>query len=115
MIDLYTASTFNGQRISIMLEKTELSYTAHKINLSKGEQHQAYFLKLNASGRIPVLVDHDSGDSEPLVLTQSVAILQYLSEKMQLLFPKSFLERANVYEWMHFHAVNIGSTLFSAF
>ncbi len=115
MIDLYTANTFNGQRISIMLEEIELTYTAHKIDLMKGEQHQADFLKLNASGRIPVLVDHDSGASETLVLTQSVAILQYLAEKTQLLLPKSPLERAKVYEWMHFHAVDIGSTLLCAF
>ncbi len=115
MIDLYTASTFNGQRISIMLEEIELSYTAHKIDLIKGEQHQTDFLKLNPSGRIPVIIDHDSGASEPLILTQSVAILQYLAEKTQLLLPKSLLERAKVYEWMHFHAVDIGSTLFSAF
>ena len=115
MIDLYTASTFNGQRISIMLEETELAYTPHKIDLAKGEQHQIEFLKLNPSGRIPVLVDQNSGSNSPLVLTQSVAILQYLAEKTQLLLPKSLSDRAKVYEWMNFHAVDIGSTLFSAF
>ena len=115
MIDLYTASTFNGQRASIMLEETELAYTAHKINLLKGEQHQADFLKLNASGRIPVIVDHESGASDPFVLTQSTAILQYLAEKTQKLIPTSLVDRAKMYEWMHFHAVDIGSTLFSAF
>jgi GST-like protein len=81
----------------------------------KGEQHQAGFLKLNPSGRIPVIVDHDSGTTEPLVLTQSVAILQYLAEKTQRLLPTSLSEKARAYEWMHFHAVDIGSTLFSAF
>jgi GST-like protein len=115
MIDLYTASTFNGQRISIMLEETELAYTTHKINLAKGEQHHADFLKLNASGRIPVIVDHESGTADPFVLTQSVAILQYLAEKTQQLTPTSLVDRAKMYEWMHFHAVDIGSTLFSAF
>ncbi len=115
MIDLYTASTFNGQRVSIMLEETELPYSIHKVDLAKGEQHKTEFLKLNPSGRIPVLVDHDSGSTEPLVLTQSVAILQYLAEKTQQLLPESLPDRAKVYEWMHFHAVDIGSTLFSAF
>lgn len=115
MIDLYTASTFNGQRVSIMLEEVELAYTAHKINLAKGEQRHADFLKLNASGRIPVIVDHNSGEAEPFVLTQSTAILQYLAEKTQQLLPSSLIERAKTYEWMHFHAVDIGSTLFSAF
>ena len=58
MINLYTANTFNGQRVSIMLEETGLPYTAHRVDLAKGEQRQAEFLKLNASGRIPVLVNH---------------------------------------------------------
>ncbi len=115
MIDLYTASTFNGQRASIMLEETELAYTAHRVDLTKREQYQADFLKLNPSARIPVLVDDDSGSSTPLVLTQSVAIVQYLAEKTQQLLPESIAERAKVYEWMNFHAVDIGSTLFSAF
>lgn len=51
MIDLYTARTFNGQRVSIMLEETGLAYSAYNINLAKGEQRQAGFLKLNSSGR----------------------------------------------------------------
>ncbi len=115
MIELYTESTFNGRRVSIMLEETGLAYTAHRVDLAKGEQHQADFLRLNPSARIPVLVDHDSGTSPPLVLTQSVAILQYLAEKTQLLLPESLPARARVYEWMHFHAVDIGSVLFSTF
>ena len=115
MIDLYTASTFNGQRVSIMLEETQLVYSAHRIDLAKGEQQRPEFLKLNPSGRIPVLVDHDNGDSNSLVITQSVAILQYLAEKTGQLLPESRPARARVYEWMQFHAVDIGSVLFSAF
>ena len=113
MMNLYTASTFNGQRVSIMLEETALPYSVHGIDLTKGDQRQPDFLKLNPSGRIPVLVDHDN--AEPLVLTQSTAILQYLAEKTGKLIPDSLLARAKVYEWMHFHAVDIGSTIFSAF
>lgn len=115
MIDLYTAGTFNGQRVSIMLEEVGLAYLAHKINLAKGEQQKPAFLRLNPSGRIPVLVDHDSESSNPLVLTQSIAILQYLAEKTQQLLPESLLARAKVYEWMQFHAVDIGSVIFNAF
>ncbi|NOQ15653.1 MAG: hypothetical protein GQ581_01190 [Methyloprofundus sp.] len=51
MIDLYTERTFNGQRVSIMLEETGLDYTAHHINLMQGEQRHADFLKLNPSAR----------------------------------------------------------------
>jgi glutathione S-transferase len=98
-----------------MLEETRLPYSAHRINLAKKEQQQPAFLKLNPSGRIPVLVDHDSSDSSTSVLTQSIAILQYLAEKTGQLLPASLAERAKVYEWMHFHAIDIGSLLFSAF
>ena len=115
MIDLYTASTFNGQRATIMLEEIELDYRVHYLALMKGEQRQPNFLKLNPSGRIPVLVDHDCGDSTPFVLTQSVAIVQYLAEKSGQLLPDSLLDRAKVYEWMQFHASDMSSVLFSAF
>ena len=115
MIDLYTASTFNGQRVSITLEETGLDYSTHRVDLSKNEQQQPNFLRLNASGRIPVLIDHNSGASDSLVITQSTAILQYLAEKTKQLLPESLVDRAKVYEWMHFHAVDIGSVLFSAF
>ncbi|NOR71102.1 MAG: glutathione S-transferase family protein [Methylomarinum sp.] len=115
MINLYTANTFNGQRVSIMLEEIELPYKAHKVDLAKGEQRQAEFLRLNPSGRIPVLVDQAEGDAEPLVITQSTAILQYLAEKSGKLLPDSIQHRAKVYEWMHFHAIDIGSVIFSAF
>lgn len=115
MIDLYTASTFNGQRVSIMLEETGLPYSVHRVDLTKGDQRRPGFLKLNSSGRIPVIVDSDSGSSRPLVITQSVAILQYLAEKTGQLLPESLPDRVRVYEWMHFHAIDIGSVLFSAF
>ena len=115
MINLYTASTFNGQRVSIMLEETGLPYSVHGIDLTKGDQRQPEFLKLNPSGRIPVLIDNDNAEAESLILTQSTAILQYLAEKTGKLIPDSLSARAKVYEWMHFHAVDIGSTIFSAF
>jgi GST-like protein len=115
MIDLYTASTFNGQRVAIMLEETGLEYSTQWVDLAKGEQRLPDFLRLNPSGRIPVVVDHDTELSTPFVLTQSTAILQYLAEKTQLLLPDSILARAKIYEWMHFHAIDLGSVIFSAF
>lgn len=114
MIDFYTANTFNGRRVALMLEETGLEYSTHWLNLMQGEQKQPDFLKLNPSGRIPVIVDHDTGNSEPFKLTQSVAILQYLAEKTGRFLPEAGYERARVYEWMHFHAIDIGSVLFSA-
>ena len=114
MFELYTFNTFNGQRASIMLEETGLPYTVHRVDLFKGEQHSPKFLKLNPSGRIPVLVEYDD-ESKPFVLTQSVAIVQYLAEKTGLFLPRSVKERARLYEWMQFHAIDIGGTFFNAF
>jgi len=115
MIELYTFNTFNGQRASIMLEETGLPYTAHKVDLFKGEQRKPEFLKLNPSGRIPVLVEYDDSQTEPFVLTQSVAIVQYLAEKTGQFLPQSPKERARLFEWMQFHAIDIGGSLFNAF
>lgn len=115
MINLYTANTFNGQRVSIMLEEIALPYSVHAVDLAKGEQRQTEFLSLNPSGRIPVLIDSDQSESAPLIITQSTAILQYLAEKTGQLIPEQLAERAKVYEWMHFHAIDIGSVVFSAF
>ncbi|MGR8931654.1 MAG: glutathione S-transferase family protein [Gammaproteobacteria bacterium] len=114
MIELYTAATFNGWRASIMLEETGLPYISHRVELALKEQKWPDFLKLNPSGRIPVLVDHD-GTGEHFILTQSVAIVQYLAEKTGCLLPVAPTERAKVYEWMQFHAVDIGSSLFLVF
>ena len=114
MIELYTFNTFNGQRASVMLEETGLPYTAHKVDIFKGEQHRPKFLKLNPSGRIPVLVERDN-ESKPFVLTQSVAIVQYLAEKTGLFLPQSLKARASVYEWIQFNAIDIGGSIFNAF
>ena len=59
MIDLYTYATINGQNIVIALEEMQLEYNLHKVNLMKGEQQKPEFLKLNPSGRIPIIVDQD--------------------------------------------------------
>jgi len=106
MMDLYTDNTSNGHRVAIMLEECEIEYQVHKVNLRRGEQKQARFLKLNPSGRIPVIVDHD----ESVVLSQSVAILLYLSDKTEKFIPKDMANKAKMLEWLCFHATDIATT-----
>jgi glutathione S-transferase/GST-like protein len=60
MIDLYTAATPNGHKISIALEELALSYTLHALDLGANEQKQPWFLKINPNGRIPAIVDRNS-------------------------------------------------------
>ena len=60
MIDLFTAATPNGWKVSIALEEMELPYTLRPLTLSKLEQKEEWFLKINPNGRIPAIIDKDN-------------------------------------------------------
>jgi GST-like protein len=84
MIDLYTWTTPNGRKVSIMLEEIGLPYTTHAVNIGAGEQFDPAFLKISPNNKIPAIVDRDNG----VAMMQSGAILLYLAEKTGLLMPK---------------------------
>ena len=63
MIDLYTWTTPNGRKASILLEELGLPYTAHAVDISKDEQFKPEFLKISPNNRIPAIVDRDTGIS----------------------------------------------------
>ena len=77
MIELYTWSTPNGQKASIMLEEVGLPYRVHPINIGKGHQFHPDFLAISPNNKIPAIIDTDNG----LRLMESGAILLYLAEK----------------------------------
>jgi GSH-dependent disulfide-bond oxidoreductase len=105
MIDLYTSDTPNGRKVSIALEEMALPYTVHALKLSKGEQKQDWFLKINPNGRIPAIVDRDEGD---FAVFESGAILIYLAEKTGKLLPKDMKGRSLVIQWLMFQMGGIG-------
>jgi hypothetical protein len=74
-IELLTAATPNGQKISIFLEELGLPYTTTSIDLGADEQKAASFLATNPNGRIPAIIDH-SRNSFPVF--ESGAIFLYL-------------------------------------
>jgi len=96
MIDLYTWTTPNGRKVSILLEELGLPYTAHSIDISKGEQFQPDFLKISPNNRIPAIIDRDNG----FHLMESGAILLYLAEKTGKLLPTQMQARYRVIEWL---------------
>ncbi|MFA6265036.1 MAG: glutathione S-transferase N-terminal domain-containing protein [Pseudolabrys sp.] len=96
MIDLYTWTTPNGRKASIMLEEVGLPYTVHPIDIGKDEQFAPEFLKIGPNNRIPVIIDRDNG----LSLMESGAILIYLADKTGKLLPKSGEGRYKVIEWL---------------
>jgi len=104
MIDLYTASTPNGFKISIALEEMGLDYNLKVIDFEKRDHLTAEFLKLCPNGRIPVIVDR----SESLSVFESGAILIYLAEKTNRFLPTKIDDRAKVMEWLMFQMANVG-------
>jgi GST-like protein len=105
MIDLYTAATPNGHKVSIVLEELGLPYTVHALSFDKKEQKSADFLKINPNGRIPAIVDRANGD---FAVFESGAILVYLAELSGQLMPKDPKGRSVVLQWLMFQMGGIG-------
>ena len=77
MIELFSADTPNGKKISIMLEEINFPYKVTKVDISEGEQFKPEFKKISPFSKIPVIVDHDNNQT----IFESGAILMYLGEK----------------------------------
>ncbi len=94
MIELFTADTPNGWKISIMLEEIRLDYKISKIDLNKGEQHNPEFKKISPFNKIPVIIDHENNKS----IFESGAILMYLGEKSKMFYPEE--NRLDINQWL---------------
>jgi GSH-dependent disulfide-bond oxidoreductase len=105
MIELFTAATPNGWKVSIALEEMGLPYTTRFISLGKLEQKEEWFLKINPNGRIPAIIDHDNGD---FAVFESGAILVYLAEKTGKLLPAEPKARSRVLQWLMFQMGGVG-------
>jgi GST-like protein len=109
MIDLYTWTTPNGRKVSIMLEELGLSYTVHPVNIGADEQFDPAFVKLNPYSKIPVITDADGPDGEPITVFDSGAILIYLAEKTGSgLLPSASRARYVVLQWLMFQMSGVG-------
>ena len=107
MIDLYTWSTPNGRKISIMLEELGLEYKVYPINITKNEQYSTDFLKLSPNNKIPAIYDRENKIS----LMESGTILLYLAEKYNKFFPKGLNEKYKYMEWLSFQIASQGPML----
>jgi GST-like protein len=109
MIELYTWSTPNGRKVSIMLEECALPYTVHKINIGTNrEQFAPEYLKINPNGKIPSIVDPDGPEGKPYAMMESGAILIYLAGKTGKLLPQSLRRRYDALQWLMFQMGSIG-------
>jgi len=94
MIELLTANTPNGKKISIMLEEINFEYKVTKVNINKDEQFKPEFVKLSPFRKIPVIIDHENKQS----LFESGAILIYLAEKSKMFYPEN--NRLEINQWL---------------
>jgi GSH-dependent disulfide-bond oxidoreductase len=108
VIDLYTWSTPNGRKVSIMLEECALPYRVHPVNIGKGEQFTPEFLALNPNNRIPAIVDSNAPDGKSLPLFESGAILIYLGEKTGKFIPRDARARLLCLQWLMFQMGGVG-------
>ncbi|WP_394558431.1 glutathione S-transferase family protein [Aquipseudomonas alcaligenes] len=102
MIDLYTAATPNGHKISIALEELGLPYQVHALSFDKKEQKTPEFLRINPNGRIPAIVD------DGFAVFESGAILIYLAEKTGKLLPSDVKGRSLAIQWLMFQMGGVG-------
>ena len=106
MIDLYTWTTPNGYKVSIMLEECGLPYDVHPVNIREGEQFKPEFVQICPNSKIPAIVDRD-GEGGDVSVFESGAILQYLAEKTGRFLPTSGAARAKVLEWTFWQMANL--------
>ncbi len=105
MIDLYTWTTPNGRKVSIMLEEVGLPYNVHGVDITADEQFDPGFLAISPNNKIPAIVDHEADRS----LFESGAILIYLAEKTGMLMPAE--NRWEILEWLMFQMGGFGPML----
>jgi GST-like protein len=107
-LQLYSAPTPNGVKVSIMLEEIGLPYEPHYIDIGKDESWTPEYLALNPNGKIPAIVDPDGPNGKPFGLFESGAILLYLAEKTGKLLPADPALRYETIQWVFFQMAAIG-------
>jgi len=95
VIELFSADTPNGKKISIMLEEINFKYNVTKVDLSAGEQFKPNFRKISPFSKIPVIVDHSNNNE---AIFESGAILIYLGEKSNKFYKTE--DRLKINQWL---------------
>jgi GST-like protein len=108
MIDLYTWTTPNGRKVSIMLEETGLPYEPHLVNFDTHDQASPEYRSLNPYGKIPAIIDPNGPGAHALALFESGAILIYLAEKTGQLLPRDPAQRYQTLQWLMFQVGGVG-------
>jgi len=98
MIDFYCVPTSNGQKIAILLCELDLKFNLIQVKRVAGEPPNESYLNINPIGKYPSIIDYENPNKK-IIIYETQAIAQYLTEKTQLLLPKDSEERANAHIW----------------
>jgi GST-like protein len=107
-LQLYSLTTPNGVKVSIMLEETGLPYEAHYVDFGRKDQKTPEYLSLNPNGKIPAIIDPNGPGGRPLPLYESGAILLYLAEKTGKLLPREAVRRWEAIQWVFWQVAFVG-------
>ena len=107
-LQLYSAPTPNGVKVSIMLEETGIPYEPHFVDIMANETWTPQFLSLNPNGKIPAIVDPDGPGGQPMALFESGAILVYLADKAGMLMPADPARRYETLQWVMWQMGAVG-------
>lgn len=107
-IDLYYWPTPNGWKVSVALEEMGLRHVVHYVDIGKGEQFAAEFLRISPNNRMPAIVDPEGPDGAPLAIFESGAILQYLARKTGQFHGASERDRISVDQWLMWQMGGVG-------
>jgi len=109
MIELAYWTTPNGHKITIFLEESGTPYKIVPINISKGEQFSAAFLKISPNNRVPAILDTAPADGgAPVSVFESGAILQYLAEKTGKFLGQDIREKYDALQWLNWQMGGLG-------
>jgi GST-like protein len=109
MIDLYYWPTPNGHKITMFLEEAQIPYTIKPVNIRRGEQFAADFLKIAPNNRIPAIIDRAPvGGGEPISVFESGAILLYLAEKTEQFIAPALRDRVMCLQWLFWQMGGLG-------
>jgi len=110
-LQLYSAPTPNGAKVSIFLEETGLPYEPHLVVFAEKDQMSQAFLSVNPNNKIPAILDPGGPGGKPLALFESGAILLYLAEKTGQLLPRDQALRYETIQWLMFQMAGVGPML----
>ena len=110
-IELYSSSTPNGRKITIMLEELGVPFNLNYVRLSRREQFRPEFLAISPNNKIPAIVDPEGPGGEPISIFESAAIMKYLAIKFGQFYPNDPRAQVKVDEWLFWQMGGFGPFL----